>query len=100
MAMEVHNALGCDMDCFIRKCARLFHDKQLKNHLSLSFCIQFFKWCVNNAFRCALASIIKKKVVLAGDVCSRPFIIRSHNLHAGDIRGDVGEIASYHHERD
>ncbi len=28
-----------------------------------------------------------------------PIIIRSHELHAGDIRGAVGEIASYH-ERD
>ncbi len=49
MAMEVHNARGCDMDCFIRKCACFFHDKQLRNHLSLYFCIQFFKQCVNNA---------------------------------------------------
>jgi hypothetical protein len=42
MAMEVHNALGCDMDCFIKECARLFHDRQLRGHLSLSFCIEFF----------------------------------------------------------
>jgi hypothetical protein len=35
-----------------------------------------------------------------GDACSRPCItIRSHDLHACDIRGDVDEIASYH-ERD
>jgi hypothetical protein len=27
MAMEVHDALGHDMDCFIRECARLFYDK-------------------------------------------------------------------------
>jgi hypothetical protein len=27
MAMEVHNALGCDMDCFIKECARLFHNR-------------------------------------------------------------------------
>jgi hypothetical protein len=38
--------------------------------------------------------------VLASDVCSRPHItIRSHNLHASDIRRVVGEIISYH-ERD
>jgi hypothetical protein len=35
--------------------------------------------------------------VLAGDACSKPPItIRPHNLHACDIRGVVGEIASYH----
>ncbi len=27
MAMEVHGAPGCDMDCFIRECAHLFHDR-------------------------------------------------------------------------
>jgi hypothetical protein len=27
MVMEVHGALGCDMDCFIRECACFFHDK-------------------------------------------------------------------------
>jgi hypothetical protein len=27
MAMEVHNAPGCDMDCFIRECVCLFHDR-------------------------------------------------------------------------
>jgi hypothetical protein len=38
--------------------------------------------------------------VLVGDACSGPFIIiRSHNLHACDRRGVVGEITSYH-ERD
>jgi len=38
--------------------------------------------------------------VLVGDVYSRPpIIIRSHNLHVGNIRGVVGEITSYH-ERD
>jgi hypothetical protein len=32
-----------------------------------------------------------------GDVCFRPLItIGFHNLHVGDIRGDVGEISSYH----
>jgi len=38
--------------------------------------------------------------VLAGDVCSKPpIIIRSHDLHASDIRKAMGEIVSYH-ERD
>ncbi len=27
MAMEVHNALGCDMDRFIRERAHLFHNR-------------------------------------------------------------------------
>ncbi len=40
MAMEVHGALGCDMDCFIKECAHFFHDKQLGGHSSLFFCIQ------------------------------------------------------------
>jgi hypothetical protein len=43
MAMEVHVALGHDMDHFIRECACIFHDKQFGSHLSLSFCIQFFR---------------------------------------------------------
>jgi hypothetical protein len=35
--------------------------------------------------------------MLASDVYSRPpIIIRSHDLHVSDIRGVVGEIASYH----
>ncbi len=34
--------------------------------------------------------------MLDGDACSRPPItIRSHNLHAGDIRGAMGEITFY-----
>ncbi len=43
MAMEVHGALGHDMDRFIKECAHIFHDRWLKGHLSLSFCIQFFR---------------------------------------------------------
>ncbi len=50
MAMEVHSALEYDMDHFIKDYAHLFHDKQSRGHLSLSFCIQFFKHCVNIAF--------------------------------------------------
>ncbi len=38
--------------------------------------------------------------MLASDACSEPLItIRSHNLHVGNIRGAMGEIAFYH-ERD
>ncbi len=43
MAMEVHSAPERDMNHFISECAHLFCDKILKGHLSLSFCIQFFK---------------------------------------------------------
>jgi len=43
---------------------------------------------------------MEKKIILVGDVCSKPPItIRSHNLHEGNIRKVVGEIVSYH-ERD
>ncbi len=37
MAMEVHGALECDMDRFIKKCVHLSHDRLLGGHLSLSF---------------------------------------------------------------
>ncbi len=63
----------------------------------MSFCSQFFKQCVCIALQCVLAFIIKKKIVLANDVYSRPPItITFHNLHASNIRRDVGEIISYH----
>jgi hypothetical protein len=39
MATKVHNTPKRDMNRFIKKCARLFHDKQSKSHLSLYFCI-------------------------------------------------------------
>ncbi len=98
MAMEVHGALGHDdMDCFIRECACLFYNRRSRGHLSLSFCSQFFRQCVNIAFQHALAFAINKKILLAGDVCSKPPItIKSHHSHACNIRGAMGEIASYH----
>jgi hypothetical protein len=35
--------------------------------------------------------------MLVSDVCSKPSItIRSHDLHASDIREAMSEIASYH----
>jgi hypothetical protein len=43
MAMEVHDTLGRDMYHFIKVHVRLFHNRQSRGHLSLSFCIQFFK---------------------------------------------------------
>ncbi len=97
MAMEMHGAPWHDMDHFIKECARLFHDRWSGGHLSLSFCIQFFKQHVNITLQHVLASAIERKITLASDACSRPpIIIIFHNLHASDIRGVVGEIASYH----
>jgi hypothetical protein len=100
MAMEVHDAPGHDMDCFIRECACLFHDRQSIDHLFLLFCIQFSKQHVSISFQCALTFDVERKIALVGDACSRPPIItRFHGLHVGDIRGVMGEIVSYH-ERD
>jgi hypothetical protein len=97
MTMEVYGAPEHDMDRFIRECAHLFHDRQSRGHLSLSFYIQFFKQHVNIAFQRALASAIENKIMLTVDVCSRPLIIiKYHNLHVGDIRRVMGEIVSYH----
>jgi hypothetical protein len=67
-AMEVHNALGCDMDRFIKECANLFHNRWSGGHLSLSFCIKFFRQCVSIVLQHVLASIIKRKIVLARNV--------------------------------
>ncbi len=50
MAMEVHGSPGRDMDHFIKECVGLFHNRWSRGHLSLSFCIQFFKWHGNIAF--------------------------------------------------
>jgi hypothetical protein len=97
MVMEVHDTFGYDMDNSIRDCVHHFHNKCSRGHLPLSFCIQIFKQHVSIAFQHALTSTIKRKITLASDVCSRPPItIRSHHLHVGDIKGVVGEIASYH----
>jgi len=96
----MYDTFGRDMDRFIKECACLFHDKQSKNHLSLSFCIQFFKQHVNIVFQNALTFIIKRKILLMVDACYRPPItIKSHDLHVNDIKRAVGEITSYH-ERD
>jgi len=42
MAMEVHDALEYDMNCFIKECVCLFHDKWLRSQLSLSFLHSIF----------------------------------------------------------
>jgi hypothetical protein len=49
------------MDHFIKECARLFHNRLLGGHLSLSFYIQFFRQHVNIALQCALTFVIKKR---------------------------------------
>jgi hypothetical protein len=59
----VHGALGYDMDRFIRDCAHLFHDRQLRGHLSLFFCTKFFRQCVNIVSQCVLASIIEENSI-------------------------------------
>jgi hypothetical protein len=93
MAMKVYNTFEHDINHFIKECVHLFHNKQLEGNLSLCFCIQIFRKSVNIAFQLALTSPIKMKIVLVGEVCSKPPItIRSHDLHVGDIRGATGEI--------
>ncbi len=97
MAMEVHGALGHDMDRFIRECVCLFHDKRLGGHLSLCFCIQFFRQHANIYFQRTLTYIIERKIASTRNAYSRlPITIRSRDLHACNIRGAMGEIASYH----
>jgi hypothetical protein len=39
MVMEVCGAFRHNMDCFIKKCARLLHNRQLRDHLSMYFYI-------------------------------------------------------------
>jgi hypothetical protein len=96
MAMKMHNTPGHDMDHFIKECAHLFCDRQLEGHLSLFFCIQFFKQHVNSTLQHALTFVIKRKIMLSHDVCSKPpIIIKFHVLRANDIRRVVGEITSY-----
>jgi len=43
MAMKVHHTIGHDVDRFIRKCVRRFHDRQLGGHLSLFFLHSIFQ---------------------------------------------------------
>jgi len=54
----------------------------------LFFFIQFLKRCVSIVIQRVLASTIERKIMLASDAYSRPpIIIKSHNLHVGDIKG-------------
>jgi hypothetical protein len=64
------------------------------------FLHSIFKWHVNTSFQHVLTSTIERKIALAKNACSiLPITIKSHNLHASNIKGAMGEIASYH-ERD
>ncbi len=47
IAMEVHGTPKHGMNRFIMP---IFSTRQLRGHLSSSFCIQFFKQCVSIAF--------------------------------------------------
>jgi hypothetical protein len=79
------------MDHFIKECAHLFHNRRSGGHLSLSFCIQFFKQHVSIVVQPVLAFAIERKIALMEDACSRPPILfRSHDLHASDIKGAMG----------
>jgi hypothetical protein len=99
MAMDVHGTPMHDMNRFIKECAHFFHDKQMRGHLSLSFCIQFFKQHVSIGLKCVLTFAMEKKIALVGYVCSKPPItIRFHDLHACDIKRAMGEPS--YHERD
>jgi hypothetical protein len=69
----------------------------IKRSFVLFFLPSFFKVACSIDFQCVLAYVIERKIVLASDDCSRPpIIIKSHDLRARDIRGPMGEIASYH----
>jgi hypothetical protein len=92
MAMEVHNSLGHDMDRFIKECVCLFHDRVIYPCL---FAFNFSNNMLIFFLTCFFAFVIEKKITLAGDACSKP-PIKSHDLHVGNIKGAVGEIASYH----
>jgi hypothetical protein len=67
MTMEVHGAPRRDMDCFIRECVRLLHDRQLGGHLSMSFCIQFFRQHINIVLQHVLPFTIERKIAFASD---------------------------------
>jgi hypothetical protein len=62
MAMEVHNTSEHDMDRFIKEYACIFYNKRSEGHLSLSFCIHFFRQHVNITFQHALAYVIERKI--------------------------------------
>ncbi len=54
-----------------------------------------FMQCVNIAFQCALVSIIKRKIALISDACSRPLIIiKTYDLHADNIKRFVSDACS------
>jgi hypothetical protein len=97
MAMEVHNTPKCDMDRFIRELFVIFTINNQNLIYLYLFAFNFSSNVLILLFNVLLASTINRKIALAGNVCSRPPItIKSHHLHAGDIKRVVGEITSYH----
>jgi hypothetical protein len=61
------------------------------------FTLNFSGGVGNIVFQHALACVIERKIALASDVYSKPpIIIRSHDLHIGNIKGVVNEIISRH----
>jgi hypothetical protein len=57
MAMEMHGAPRCDIDCFIKECVCTFHDRRLGGHLSFFFLHSIFRQ------QCVLAFVIERKIV-------------------------------------
>ncbi len=74
----------------------VFVCSMINNHKLIYPCLFAFSFS-NNALQHALSSNTTRKIALARNTCSKPPIfIKSCNLHVGNIRGAVGEIASYH----
>jgi hypothetical protein len=100
MAMEVYGTLVCDMDRFIEEHVCLFHNSRLGNHLSFFFAFNFLGSMLVLFLSMLKTYVRERKIALARNACSRPpIIIRSHDLHANNIKKVMGEITSYHHER-
>jgi hypothetical protein len=93
----MHTALGHDMNRFIKKCVRIFSMIDNREIIYPYLFALNFLGGVIIVLQHALTFAMEKKIVLVGNACSRPPItIKPHNLHADDIKGVVGEIASYH----
>jgi hypothetical protein len=68
-----------------------------RSFLFICFTFNFLRQRVTIVFQPALTFAIERKIALVGDACSRPPItFKFHDLHASNIKGIIGEIASYH----
>ncbi len=86
MAMEVHNMFRHDMDCFIRECVHLFHDKQSRGYLSLSLLHLIFQAMCQYCFSACFNLCYRKKDCIGGRYFSKPpMTIRSHDLYESNI---------------